>query len=79
MLIYPDARDFINLFRDIPVSVGQLQDTLKANGSQLVLSFENVSEIVVVDDPPESRRRLRLLNTFAAELKCPTRLSLHCG
>src|SRR5262249_23656390 len=64
MLIYPDARDLINLFKEIPVSAADLKRVLEATKSQLVLSFENVSEIVVIDDPPETRRRLRLLETL---------------
>ena len=62
MLIYPDAKDVIDLVaHEKPVSTPNLWQILETTKSELVLSFESVSESIVVDDPPESRRRLRLL------------------
>ena len=62
MLIYPDAKDIIDLVaHEKPVSTSNLRQVLEATKSELVLSFESVSESIVTDDPPESRCRLRLL------------------
>lgn len=67
MLIYPDARDLINLVRnDDPLPVSELRTILESNNSHIVLSFENVCEVIVVDDPVETRRRIGLLQTLPA-------------
>jgi len=76
MLIYPDAKDVIDLVaHEKPVSTPNLRQMLEMTKSELVLSFESVSESIVVDDPPESRRRLRLLEQLPIRymVVCPNR------
>ena len=65
MLIYLDTRDLIELLSpntSIPSQdFGQL---LTDTRSCVIFSFENISELVVVPDPPETRSRLRQLETL---------------
>jgi hypothetical protein len=61
--LYLDSRDLIRLVsRDEPMAAGDFAAVLAANQDQLVYSFANICELVIVDDLLETRRRLRVLD-----------------
>lgn len=62
MKIYLDSRDLIDILsRHKPISPTDLASAVTGKGWELVYSFINICEIIVIDDLLETRRRLQVL------------------
>ena len=67
MNLYPDSKDLINLIsKNQPMSPADFANLLRANNWALAFSFVNVAEVMIREDLPLCRERLRVIETLPA-------------